>query len=132
VALPVAIMGRSLGTAVAVRVAREVRPAALVLVSPLCSVEALLRANPLLAPKVCVETPDGCAGPRTHVECPAPVLMAKRDRRVPNPPQPAAAANSGGPVTVRTLTGVVHRTLPRSVGVQETRGQLERELGGRP
>ncbi len=116
-----AIMGRSLGTAVALHVARHTRPRALVLVSPLCSVQALVQARPVLAPAgFLLRYPMDALSHAGHVACPALVLVADADRQVPNAHSLRLAGRLAGRVTVKTVSGVDHRSLPRSVRVLES------------
>jgi len=116
---PMAIMGRSLGTGVAVQLAARVAPVRLVLLSPYDSVAALVARNLVLRPG---------AGLLRHrfesirhaasVRCPTLVLLAHEDRRVPVAHSLRLAAALGGPVQTCLVPGSTHRSLPRSDGAQ--------------
>lgn len=125
---PVVLMGRSLGTAVALRLASQVAPQRLacqaapqrlVLVSPFLSLVHLARARPLIAPAARLlrhRLDSTLHAPR--VSCPTLVLMAQGDRQVPEAHSLQLARRLGGPVTLVRVAGQQHRTLPRCVATQ--------------
>ncbi|MBU6258217.1 MAG: alpha/beta hydrolase [Burkholderiales bacterium] len=118
-AAPLAIMGRSLGTAVAIRLAGAVRPRALVLVSPFDSLGALAAANPLLAPGVpLLRHRFDTRAQAPQVRCPTLVLLARGDRRVPRRRSLALLRRLGTTAELAEFDGQTHRSLPRSVAAQ--------------
>lgn len=123
--------GRSLGSAVALRVAREARAAALVLMTPPCSVRDLVVASPWLRPaRALLRHPmDGLAH-APHVDCPALILIAPADRRVPNEHSLRLASRLRGPVRLQVLAGETHRSLPRSSAAQWAVAQFLMQLDG--
>jgi alpha-beta hydrolase superfamily lysophospholipase len=113
------LSGRSLGSAVAVRTAAAIGPRALLLFSPLCSVTALLRGRPLLAPaRWLLRHPMDALSSAGQVHCPTLVLLAPGDRQIPNAHSERLAAALRGPVTIHPVPGSAHRTLPRSAQTQ--------------
>jgi alpha-beta hydrolase superfamily lysophospholipase len=121
---PCIVMGRSLGTALAVRLASEVAPDALVLVSPFDSLPALLaRRLPWLWPaaRLMHQRLDAkaCAA---QVRCPTLAVLARGDRHVPLRHSQALLDALGGPVERHELQGEHHRSLPRSVSTQQLVG----------
>lgn len=124
------LMGRSLGTAVALRLGAHVAPQALVLISPFVSLVHLARARVLTAPGAWMlrhRLDSSEHAPR--VTCPSLVLLAEGDRKVPNHHSLALAARLGGPVERVSLTGHSHRGLPRSVDAQQRVAAFVRNLG---
>ncbi len=114
-----ALMGRSLGTALAIPLAARCRPDRLILVSPLCSVRALVAANPLLAPGAfLLRHPMDAASQAGRVICPTLVVLAPGDRQVPIRHSLRVAGRLGGRVQVHMVRSAAHRTLPRSVETQ--------------
>jgi len=115
-----AIAGRSLGTAVALWLAREAQPRRLVLMSPFESVPAVLRTRPLArlaAPLLgqrfhCAELAAARSGETL-------VLLAESDTTVPHAQSAALCARLPTPPTVRLVPGTAHRTLPRAQPAQE-------------
>lgn len=116
---PLVLMGRSLGTAVAVRLAAELSPHGLVLISPFVSLVHLARSHPLTAPGAWLLRHRLDSRPYApQVSCPSLVLMAEDDRRVPNRHSLQLARRLGGPVDAVRLAAHTHRSLPRSVQAQ--------------
>lgn len=117
------LAGRSLGTCVAMQLARRLTlhgagPASLVLISPPKSIRALLAASPLLAPLLpLLRSPLDSLAASADVRCPVLVLLAERDHRVPHAHSLAlvqALQSAGAAVRVRTLPGTNHRSLART------------------
>jgi pimeloyl-ACP methyl ester carboxylesterase len=114
-----AIVGRSLGTGVALALAREARPDRLVLMSPFESVPRVLRTRPMTWPVAavvtqrfaCVELARGFAG---H----ALMLLAERDDTIPHAQSLRLAAQLPNKPCVEIVAGTTHQTLPRSGGAQ--------------
>ncbi|MFL6627894.1 MAG: alpha/beta hydrolase [Vitreoscilla sp.] len=115
-----AIAGRSLGTAVALWLAREARPRRLVLMSPFESIPAVLRMRPLAgfaAPVLaqrfhCAEL----AAARTGETL---VLLAETDTTVPHAQSRALCARLAAAPTEQVVAGTTHRSLPRARPAQE-------------
>ena len=115
-----AIAGRSLGTAVALWLAREAQPRRLVLMSPFESVPAVLRTRPLAryaAPLLgqrfhCAELAAARSGETL-------VLLAETDTTVPHAQSRALCARLPTAPTVQRVPGTTHRTLPRARHAQE-------------
>lgn len=118
---PLVLVGRSLGSAVAVRTAQQVQPRALVLFSPLSSVRSLVRRQPLLAPASgLLRHPMDALAHASGVRCPALVLLAAQDRQIPHAhSRRLAGALGGGSISLREIAGTQHRTLPRSAAAQQ-------------
>lgn len=111
---PLAMMGRSLGTGLAVPLAAQLRPDRLVLVSPLASLRSIIATNPMLAPGAfLLRHPMDAAVHAPSVDCPTLVVLASGDRQVPNRHSLRLANRLGGPVQLRFVDGALHRTLPR-------------------
>jgi uncharacterized protein len=114
-----AIAGRSLGTAIALWVAREARPGRLVLMSPFESVPAVVRtrplgrlAAPLLLPRF------RCAGLAVAHAGETLVLLAETDTTVPHAQSHRLCARFPQRPSVQAIAGTTHRSLPRSAGAQ--------------
>ena len=114
-----AIVGRSLGTAVALSLAREARPDRLVLMSPFESIPAVVRTRRLgwLAAALmtqrfaCAELADSHAG-RTLV------LLAETDASVPHEHSRRLCARMPHAPELHVVGGATHQSLPRSPGAQ--------------
>jgi uncharacterized protein len=132
---PWALMGRSLGTGLAIPLAASCSPDRLILVSPVCSLRAIVAANPLLAPATfLLKHPLDAVPHAGRVSCPTLVVLAQGDRQVPNRHSLHLAGRLGGPVVLRTVQGAVHRTLPRSIETQQSVAEFLRlsEASARP
>ena len=114
-----AIAGRSLGTAIALWLAREARPGRLVLLSPFESVPAVVRTRPLgrlAAPFLlqrfrCAELAAAHAGETL-------VLLAETDTSVPHVQSHRLCARFPKQPSVQAIVGTTHQSLPRSAGAQ--------------
>lgn len=126
------LAGRSLGTGVAMQLAARLaaigRPVASVaLITPLKSLRAVLRRNPLLAPLMpWLRSPlDSLAAARA-LRSDVLVLLAERDTQVPHAHSHALVRElqlAGAAVTVHQLAGTNHRSLARTPAAM-------RQLGG--
>ena len=117
---PRILVGRSLGTSVALRLAGEVAPQALALISPFPSLPHLARGHVLTAPLAPLlrHRLDArqCA---TSVSCPTLVVMARGDPKVPNSQSLQLASHLAGPVTLAMIEGERHGSLPRCAATQQ-------------
>jgi len=119
IASPLTIVGRSLGTAVALWLAREARPRRLVLMSPFESVPAVLRARPLgrVGAGLVTQRFD-CADLAAAHAGATLVLLAEHDTSVPHEQSRRLVERLPRSTTVRVIAGTTHRSLPRSGGAQ--------------
>jgi len=108
---PLTLVGRSLGTAVALWLARAARPRRLVLMSPFESVSAVLGARLLTQRFDCAALAAAHAGETL-------VLLAERDASVPHAHSRRLAEHLPRGTCVQVIAGTTHRTLPRSGGAQ--------------
>ena len=114
------LIGRSLGTAIALALAREARPARLVLMSPFDSVPAIVRMRPMgrvVAGLVtqrfeCADLAAAHAGETL-------VLLAEHDASIPHERSHALCARLPRPPIVRVVNGTTHQSLPRSAAAQK-------------
>ena len=113
------LIGRSLGTAVALWLARETSAKRLVLMSPFESVPDVVRtrrlgwlAAPLMTQRfACAELAARHAGP-------ALVLLAQADASIPHDRSHRLCARLPGAPELRVVAGTTHQSLPRSGGAQ--------------
>jgi fermentation-respiration switch protein FrsA (DUF1100 family) len=126
------LAGRSLGTGVAMQLAAR-RAAAgqpvasVALITPLKSLRAVLRRNPLLAPLTpWLRSPLDSVAAARALHCEVLVLLAERDSQVPHAHSHTlvqALRGAGSAVTVHQLAGTNHRSLARTPAAM-------RHLGG--
>jgi len=119
-AAELAIVGRSLGTAVALVAAAQAQPRRLVLLSPFESVPAVLRARPFggVSARLVTQRFDCGALAAAHAGTTL-VLLAEADDTIPHAQSHRLCAHLPGPPTLQTIAGTTHRTLPRSGGAQQ-------------
>lgn len=126
------LVGRSLGTGVAMQLAARLaaagRPVASVaLITPLKSLRAVLRRNPLIAPLTpWLRSPLDSVSAARALNCDVLVLLAERDTQVPHAHSHTlvqALQRAGAAVTVHQLAGTNHRSLARTPAAM-------RQLGG--
>jgi len=132
------VAGRSIGSGIAMQMAARLAlaqrlPRSLVLITPPKSLRAVLAAMPLLRPLlILLRSPlDSMAAARA-VPCPALVLLAEHDHRVPyahSMDLVVALRESGAPVEVHRLAGTNHRDLVRR---PEAMGLVGRWLAAQP
>lgn len=117
------LAGRSLGTGVAMQLAARLaaagRPVASVaLITPLKSLRAVLRRNPLLAPLTpWLRSPLDSVAAAPALRCEVLVLLAEHDAQVPHAHSHTlvhALRGAGSAVTVHQLAGTNHRSLART------------------
>jgi pimeloyl-ACP methyl ester carboxylesterase len=114
-----AIAGRSLGTAIALALARETRPARLVLMSPFDSVPDVLRTRPFARALAGLVTQRfACADLAAAHGGATLVLLADRDTSIPHERSRALCARLPRAPTVHVVDGTTHQSLPRSPAAQ--------------
>lgn len=125
------LAGRSLGTGVAMqlaarRAAAGMPVASVALITPLKSLRAVLRRNPLIAPLMpLLRSPLDSIGAAQGLACEVLVLLAERDRQVPHAHSHAlvgALQAAGCAVTVQQFAGTNHRSLARTPAAMQTLG----------
>lgn len=130
------LAGRSLGTGVAMQLAARLaaagRPVASVaLITPLKSLRAVLRRNPLIAPLTpWLRSPLDSVAAARALHCEVLVLLAETDSQVPHAHSHAlvdALRRAGSAVTVQQFAGTDHRSLARTPAAMQ---QLGNWLGG--
>jgi len=117
--LELVYMGRSLGTALALWLSRDIRPHRMVLMSPFPSLPALLSSRhgcSLLIPLLrqhfdCNPLADGFPGKSL-------VLLAENDTLIPHSASLSLAQRFALPPTVEVIAGTNHKTLPRHLSAQ--------------
>ena len=133
----IVLMGRSLGSGVAMQVAARQAPAGLVLLSPPASLRRLLMRHPLLAPALpFLRHRFDSLAVAPQVRCPSLLLLAERDRRVPHSESRRLARALHGPAPGSTVTrcrlimiaGTDHRSLPRDTSSLAAVAQFVRAL----
>ena len=127
---PRVVMGRSLGSGVAVWLAAQQPLDALVLVSPFDSLSALVRRHPVLAPGAWLlrERFDSAALAPAH-RGRTLVVLAPGDTEVPNAHSLRLAERFGGPTDTAWLPGLSHRNLPRHPLTQQCIAEFLAPLG---
>lgn len=126
------LAGRSLGTGVAMqlaarRAAAGTPVASIALITPLKSLRAVLRRNPLIAPLTpWLRSPlDSLAAARA-LRCEVLVLLAETDRQVPHAHSHHlvdALRRAGSTVTLHQLAGTNHRSLARTPAAMQQLGR---------
>ncbi len=115
-----AIVGRSLGTGVALALARDAGPERLVLMSPFESVPHVLRTRPTTWPVAAVVTQRfACAELARAYAGDALVLLAENDDTIPHAQSLRLAALLPNKPRVEIVAGTTHQSLPRSGGAQQ-------------
>jgi hypothetical protein len=109
----VTVMGRSLGSGVAMRVASERRPARLVLVTPFDSLVNVARSHfGYLPVNLLMHDRYECASRARDVRAPVLIIIAADDEIIPRMRSDAlVAAFPGDQATVRVVAGATHNTL---------------------
>jgi pimeloyl-ACP methyl ester carboxylesterase len=109
-----ALMGRSLGTAVALSAARSLAPDRLVLLSPFDSVGALLSARRGAGlVRTVLRQRFECEADAQALQAPTLVLLAEHEQRVPHAHSLRLATHLQALQGVLVMPGTTHRTLPR-------------------
>jgi alpha/beta superfamily hydrolase len=113
------LMGRSLGTGIAIWLAHRVKPDKLVLISPFCSIRSVLLNRRWLAPLSIL------AGKRfsnsqlvSEISAPTLAVLAEHDHEIAHAESLKLARKFAAPPMVVIVGGTTHKSLPRSVGTQ--------------
>ncbi len=114
----VAIAGRSLGTALALWLAREVRPGRLVLMSPFENLPAVVRERRLGWAAAVTTQRFACEELAAAYAGATLLLMSETDTSIPHPHSLRLSARLPNAPRVQTIAGTTHRSLPRSQGAQ--------------
>lgn len=110
-----AVMGRSLGTAIAIWLAHQIQPERLVLVSPFCSMRSVLRARFWLAPlSVLARKRFWNASLVPEISARTLIILAEKDSQIPHADSLRLAATFGAEPHVVKVGGTNHKTVPRS------------------
>lgn len=126
---PVAILGRSLGTALATRLARDVNPALLVLVTPYTSLSELARLHEPLAPTWLLKYPlrsDALIG---EVRSPALLIHGTRDTLIPLAHAQRLRSLAGAPAELVVIDGAGHDDIHEFAAYREVLGARLAALG---
>lgn len=125
------LAGRSLGTGVAMQLAARratagMPVASVALITPLKSLRAVLRRNPLIAPLMpLLRSPLDSLAAAQALACEVLVLLAERDRQVPHAHSHTlvhALRAAGCAVTVQQVAGTNHRSLARTPAAMQHLG----------
>ena len=109
--LPIVIYGRSLGSGLAVRLARDVRPALVVLVTPYTSLEAISRRVYPWAPGALLRYPLRTDTVIGTVQSPLLLLHGTRDALIPITESRALLALAHAPAELVAVEGAGHNDL---------------------
>jgi pimeloyl-ACP methyl ester carboxylesterase len=115
------VVGRSLGTAMAMAVAARREASRLVLLSPFESLEQLVRKRPVLhSMRWALRQKFDCCSDAAQIQARTAILLAAHDTRISHQNSLALAARLPrlGPVAV--VPGTNHKTLPRHPSTQAT------------
>jgi fermentation-respiration switch protein FrsA (DUF1100 family) len=110
---PIVIIGRSLGSGLAVRLAREVRPALLVLVSPFASMVAEGQRRYPFVPGWLVKYPLRSDETIGDVKSPVLLIHGARDRTIPSSESEVLKARARSPVELLTIDDAGHGDIHR-------------------
>ncbi len=129
---PVVILGRSLGSGLAVRLARDVRPDLLVLVSPYASLRQLAHERYPLLPAALLKYP--LASDRLIGAVASPVLIfhGARDALIPAAHARALVAASGGRAELVEVDGAGHDDIHRFAAYADGLGRRVAALSAPP
>ena len=115
------VVGRSLGTAMALAVAARRDVSRLVLLSPFESLEQLVRKRPVLhSMRWALRQKFDCSSDATQVQASTAILLAAQDSRISHPNSMALVARLRRPGPVVVVPGTNHKTLPRHPSTQAT------------
>jgi hypothetical protein len=105
---PIVVYGRSLGTGLAVELAREVNPALLVMVSPFANMAAAAQRRYPLAPSFLLKYPLRTDAVIGDVKSPVFLVAGSRDRLTPPSDSLALKALTRAPVEMLVVDGAGH------------------------
>lgn len=108
---PVVIYGRSLGTALAARLAAEVEPRLLVLVTPFTSLEAIAKREYPLAPEWLLKYPLRTDAALSEVRSPILLVHGTDDRLVPLAESERLRRLSRAPTELLVIAGAGHNDI---------------------
>jgi pimeloyl-ACP methyl ester carboxylesterase len=115
----VTVIGRSLGTAIALWLARRIQPRRLVLLSPFESVRGVVRSRPLgWAVAGLTKQRFACDDLAAAYAGRALVLLAEYETSIPQAQSRRLAARMPLPPQIEVVAGTTHQSLPRSAGAQ--------------
>ena len=108
----VILMGRSLGSGVAVQVAAQRTVGGLILVTPFDSLVEVARSHyPIFPVRLAIRHRFESEKVAPNIKAPALILMGSADRIVPNRHSKALAQSWGGPVDTVTIQGSDHNSI---------------------
>ncbi len=110
---PIVVYGRSLGTGLAVRLAQEVSPALLVLVSPYASVQELARRDYPLVPDWLLKYPLSSESRIAAVSSPIFILHGTEDALIPLEHARRLARLAAGRAQLQEIEGASHGDIHR-------------------
>ena len=114
-----ALMGRSLGTALAIWLARHVAPQRLVLLSPFCSVSTVLGARAWLQPvALCVRGKFQSIALAPDIRARTLILLAEKDAQITHAESVRLGRSIPSPVTLTVVPQTNHQSLPRHARTQ--------------
>jgi pimeloyl-ACP methyl ester carboxylesterase len=115
----VALMGRSLGTAIAIWLAHKIKPARLILVSPFCSMRSVLRGKFWLAPlSVLARKRFRNANLVSEISARTLIILAEKDREISHADSLKLANTFCEQPLVVKVGGTNHKTVPRNQDTQ--------------
>ena len=113
------VMGRSLGTAMALSVAARREVSRVILLSPFESLEQLVRNRPVLhSMRWALHQKFDCRRDAAEVQAKTSILMAAQDTRISHPNSLALVAHLRRPGPVIVVPGTNHQSLPRHPSTQ--------------
>ena len=129
---PVAILGRSLGTGLATRLARDVKPDLLVLVSPYASLLRLAREHYPSMPRALFKYPLESDRLIAAVTSPVLILHGRDDALIPVAHAQALVAASGGRAALLPVDGAGHDDIQDFAAYRDALARRLADLGGLP
>ena len=129
---PVAILGRSLGTGLATRLARDVKPDLLVLVSPYASLLRLAREHYPSMPRALFKYPLESDRLIAAVTSPVLILHGRNDALIPVAHAQARGAACGGGAELLPGDGAGHDDIQDFAAYRDALARSLADLGGLP
>jgi uncharacterized protein len=110
-----AVIGRSLGTAIALHIAKASQCEKLVLISPFESLRGVIKKHPVLRSMTWLMTQSfDCTEDARSVVAEAAVILAPDDKRVSNATSVRLAHRIDGLKLIQSIPGTTHQSLPRN------------------